>query len=305
MTTVSALVAASMLAVFGACSGSTGGRGNSKAALEVVAAESFWGSIASQLGGTHAHVQSIISDPTADPHDYESTAADARAIATADDVIINGAGYDPWGDKLVKANPRVGRVVLRVADLVGKKDGDNPHLWYDPAFVEQTADRITADYARLDVAHAAYYSQRRTRLRQAMQPYHDLIAAIRAAFAGTAVGATETIFEYMAQALDLDLVSPQAFMQAVAEGNDPPAASVAEFQQQLTGGTVKVLVFNAQTATGVTVNLKRQAASRGIPTVPITETLQPPTATFQAWQEAQLRTLQAALRQATGGRPPA
>jgi zinc/manganese transport system substrate-binding protein len=73
----------------------------------------------------------------------------------------------------------------------------------------------------------------------------------------------------------------------------------------LTGGTIKVLVFNAQTATGVTVNLERQAASRGIPTVPITETLRPPTASFQAWQEAQLRTLQAALRQAAGRRPPA
>ena len=123
--------------------------------------------------------------------------------------------------------------MLRVADLVGKKDGDNPHLWYNPAFVEQTADRITADYARLDAAHAAYYAERRAALKQAMQPYHQVIDTIRAAYGGAKVGATETIFDYMAQALGLDLVSPEAFMQAVAEGNDPPAASVAEFQQLL------------------------------------------------------------------------
>jgi zinc/manganese transport system substrate-binding protein len=291
------LALALLLASFaGACSSASGrGGGTAKASLGVVAAESFWGSIAGQLGGTHAHVQSIITDPSADPHDYEATAADARTVASADDVVINGAGYDPWADKLVKANPSSGRVVLRVADVVGKRAGDNPHLWYSPAFVEQAADRITADYQRLDPPHRAYYAERRTALTRAMQPYHDLVDAIRAAFAGTKVGATETIFGYMAQALGLDLVSPTAFMQAVAEGNDPPAASVAQFQQQLSARVIKVLVFNAQTATAVTTNLRKQAEAAGIPTVAITETLQPPTATFQAWQTAQLQALQRAL----------
>jgi zinc/manganese transport system substrate-binding protein len=290
-------VAAILVVVAGACaSRPSGTESGTKASIHVVAAESFWGSIAGQLGGAHAAVQSVISDPNADPHDYESTSADARAIAGADEVVINGAGYDPWADKLVRANARKGRVVLRVADLVGKNDGDNPHLWYDPAFVEQTADRITADYQRLDAPHTAYYAARRASLRQAMQPYHQLIEAIRSSFAGTKVGATETIFEYMAEALGLDLVSPKAFMQAVAEGNDPPAASVAEFQRQLDGGAIKTLVFNAQTATAVTTNLVKQAAGRKLPTVAITETLQPVTATFQAWQERQLRAVQQALQ---------
>ncbi|TMI76504.1 ABC transporter substrate-binding protein, partial [Candidatus Bathyarchaeota archaeon] len=59
--------------------------------VQVVAAENFWGSLVSQLGGTHTQVLSIVSDPNADPHEYESNAANARAIANANLVIVNGA----------------------------------------------------------------------------------------------------------------------------------------------------------------------------------------------------------------------
>jgi len=294
----SVVVAAVAVVASAACT-STGGA-SATGAIDVVAAESFWGSIAAQLGGTHVRVRSIVKDPTADPHDYESTSADARAVAIADEVVVNGAGYDPWADKLVKANASGNRGVVRIADTVGAHVGDNPHLWYNPTFVDRAADRITADYQRRDPAHRTYFAERRSAFEQALRPYHDLIASIRGQYAGTKVGATETLFEYMAQALGLDLVSPSAFMQAVAEGNDPPAASVTDFQQQLAAHTIKVLVFNAQTATAVTTNIKRQAAGQHIPTVPMTETLPRASTTFQAWQTAQLQALQRALAGSVG-----
>src|ERR1700692_1622352 len=69
--------------------------------VQVVAAENFWGSIATQVGGTHAHVLSIITTPNTDPHVYEPTAADARTVAGAQLVIENGIGYDPWVKKFL------------------------------------------------------------------------------------------------------------------------------------------------------------------------------------------------------------
>jgi len=168
---------------------------------------------------------------------------------------------------------------------------------HNMADVLQVADRITADFGRLDPAHRNDYRARRAAVRQAMQPYRDLIEAIRTKWKGARVGATETVFEYMAEALGLDLASPRAFMRAVAEGTDPPAASVADFQRQLGSRTIKVLVFNAQTATAVTTNLERQARKNGIATVAVTETMPRRFPTFQAWQVAQLRALQRALRQ--------
>ncbi len=289
-----AMVLVSLLA---ACGGSPAGA-SSGTTLQVVAGQNFWGSIAAQLGGTHVSVTSVVTNPNADPHEYESSPSDARAFATADYVILNGAGYDPWGSKLLAANPNQARKIFTVADLLHKKAGDNPHFWYNPDWVEQVADRITSDYKSIDPADAAYFDQQSAAFRTAVQPYHDRVAKIRASFTGLPVGATENIFVYLAQALGLHLISPPEFMQAVAEGNDPPAQTVAEFNNQVSTKQIKVLVYNVQTSTSITEQLKRLAAANGIPVVGISETLQPAGATFQEWQDAQLITLQNALNAA-------
>src|SRR5690242_9025587 len=101
--------------------------------IQIVAGENFWGSLVSQIGGSHVQVLSIVSDPNADPHEYESNTNNARAIAMANYVIENGAGYDSWADKLLSASSAPNRKVLNVATLLGKKEGDNPHFWYSPA----------------------------------------------------------------------------------------------------------------------------------------------------------------------------
>jgi zinc/manganese transport system substrate-binding protein len=288
------LVATLLSALLAACGAPPAGASSGKT-LQVIAGQNFWGSIAAQLGGTHVSVTSIVTNPNADPHDYESSAQDARLFGSADYVILNGAGYDAWGAKLLSANPNANRKVFTVADLLNKKAGDNPHFWYNPDWVEQVADKITADYKAMDSADSSYFSQQRDTFRAALKPYHDRIAKIKSTFSGVAVGATESIFVYLAEALGLKLISPPEFMQAVAEGNDPPAQTVAEFHDQVAGKKIKVLVYNVQTSTNITEDLKRLAANNGIPVVGVSETLQPVDATFQEWQGAQLLTLQNAL----------
>ena len=263
--------------------------------LHIVAGENFWGSLASQLGGSHVQVTSIVSDPNADPHEYESSTANARAFAGANYVVLNGAGYDSWGDKLLSANQKPGRKVLTVATLLGKKDGDNPHFWYSPTYVNAVVAQMDKDLIALDPADAVYYKQQLTHLQATLAGYQNRIASMKQQFGGTKVAATEDIFEYLAAAAGLNLISPPAFTEAVAEGNDPPTASVAQFQQQLEGGEPAVLVFNQQTVTPLTTNMKRLAADHDIPVVGVTETIQPPDTSFQDWMNAQVIALQNAL----------
>lgn len=302
------LMAGLVATLFAACgssgnnaSSSTGTRSLSSTAgvstktLQVVAGENFWGSIAAQLGGTHVNVQSVVSDPNADPHEYESSSDDARAFADADYVILNGAGYDAWGDKLLSASPRASRKSFIVADLLGKKDGDNPHFWYSPDDVERVIQQISADYKGLDPADAAYFDAQKTRYETALAPYRARIASIKEQFAAKPVSSTESIFAYLADALGLNLISPSDFMQAVSEGNDPPAASVAAFQDQLQNKQAVLLIYNLQTATAVTTNIKHIAEGLDIPVVGVTETIQPPDATFQDWMNAQLIAIQNGL----------
>jgi zinc/manganese transport system substrate-binding protein len=99
----------------------------------------------------------------------------------------------------------------------------------------------------------------------------------------------------MAQSLGLNLISPPEFMTAISEGNDPPAQTVAEFQDQIRSHRIKVLIYNAQTSTPITENLKQLATKNGIPVVGISETVEPTTASFQDWQTKQLNELRAAL----------
>lgn len=283
-----------LVALAAAC-GSPSPNGLPPGAISVIAGENFWGSIALQLGGSHVSVQSVVSDPNADPHEYESSANDARAFADAGLVILNGAGNDEWGRKLLDANPASGRHVLTVADLLGKKVGDNPHFWYSPDYVVRVADAITAQYRSIDSADASYFDQRRAEFTTALQPYTDEIGKIRLNYAGTPVGATESIFVYLAGALGLNLTTPAEFMNAVAEGNDPPVSAVVEFQDQISANQIKVLVYNVQTTTAVTTTVKALAASHHIPSVGVSETLLPANLTFQEWQLKQLTSLEAAL----------
>lgn len=283
------------LAGCGAASSSSGGR------LRVVAAENFWGSIAAQLGGGRVQVTSIVHNPATDPHDYEPKASDARALAEARLAVVNGVGYDPWAPKLIDANPVDGRIVITAGDVVGAKSGGNPHLWYSPANVQRMIDAITAAYTRLDSKHARYYQRRRTLFRaDALAGYESLLASIRNRFAGVPVGASESIFEPLAQSLGLRLLTPADLLNAVSEGTDPTAGAKSEADNQIAGRQIKVWVYNSQNATPDVKRLTSEARAEGIPVTTITETLTPASATFQDWQSRQLRALAQALAKGTG-----
>ena len=97
--------------------------------IAVVAAENFYGDIARQIGGDRVAVVSIMNNPDQDPHLFETTPSIVRQLASAQIVVLNGANYDSWMDKLLAAAPRPGRVVITAAQLNGWKPGGNPHLW--------------------------------------------------------------------------------------------------------------------------------------------------------------------------------
>jgi zinc/manganese transport system substrate-binding protein len=287
-------LALSLLVVLTGC-GARSQTTGAHATLHVVAAENVWGSIVAEIGGDRVTVSSVLSDPNADPHEYESKVAVSEEFATAAYVVVNGAGYDTWAQRLLDADPSSSRRVLDVAVLLGKRPGDNPHFWYGPAYVERVADRMRDDLIALDPSGRAYYEGRRRAFEAALRPYRAELAAIRHDFHGRPVGATENIVVYLARAVDLRLISPPAFMQAVANGTEPPVSSVAEFERQIAARRIAVLLYNAQTVGAVTTNAQRQARRAGIPIVTVTETVVPPKARFEDWQTNQLRSLYAAL----------
>ncbi|RNG35343.1 metal ABC transporter solute-binding protein, Zn/Mn family [Streptomyces botrytidirepellens] len=303
------VAAVAMLAATSACStassdtadGSASGKGDSGKVIQVVAAENFWGSIAQQLGGSHVHVKSIIDNPAADPHDYEPTAADGRAVATARYSIVNGIGYDSWADKLLSANPGSDRTGLKVGDLVGVKPGGNPHRWYSPADVHKVVEKITADYKKIAPADAAHFDARKKAFEATtLAPYNRLVSGIKSTYAGTPIGASESIVTPLAQGLGLKTLTPESFLDAISEGTDPTAKDKTAIDQQIKNKKIKIYVYNSQNSTPDVRAQVKEAKAAGIPVATVTETLTPAGASFQDWQVRQLKGIQKALAQATG-----
>jgi zinc/manganese transport system substrate-binding protein len=279
----------------------TGTSSGSSTKIAVVAAENFWGSMATQLGGEHATVTSIIDNPDADPHSYEPTPANGRAAASAQFAIVNGIGYDPWAPKLLDASPNGKRTVLTVGDVVGIKDGGNPHRWYSPDNVHQVIEQITADYKKIDPADAAYFDQQKKNYEtQGLGKYNSLIADIKAKYAGTPIGASESIVSPLADGLGLKMLTPDSFLTAISEGSDPTAADKAAIDAQIKAKQIKVYIYNSQNSTPDVQAQVDAAKAAGIEVATVTETLVPATATFQDWQSTQLEGIEQALAKATG-----
>ncbi len=268
---------------------------NTSGKIQIVAGENFWGSLVSQIGGNKVNVTSVVSDPNADPHEYETNSIDARAFANADYVILNGAGYDSWGNRLLSGTPNNSRRVLIVSSLLNKKNGDNPHFWYNPTYVNQVVSKMETDLIALRPSDKSYFQNQYKQLQISLRTYQNQIAYIKQHFSGVKVATTEDIFNYLANASDLNLVSPSAFTQAVAEGNDPPTSSVVQFREQLMSGQVKLLVYNQQTVTPLTDSIKQLAAQQQIPIVGITEIIQPTGTRFQDWMNKEVTAIRNAL----------
>jgi zinc/manganese transport system substrate-binding protein len=287
--------AATLMVLTGCASSHAASPGAPGEAIRVVAAENFWGSIISQIGGTHAQVTSIITNPNTDPHSYEPTAADARTLAGAQLVIENGIGYDPWVPKLLAAD-RGHPTVLNVGQLVGVADGGNPHRWYNPTDVQTVIQHMTADLQAIDPHEGPYFAAQQASFNTvALGPYRATMEAIKAKYAGTPVGASESIFSMLAPALGLNVLTPYSFLKAISEGTDVSAADKETVDNQIKDHAIKVYVYNSQNVTPDVQAQLAEVKAEHIPYTTITETLAPATSTYQAWQTRQLLGIQAAL----------
>jgi zinc/manganese transport system substrate-binding protein len=261
--------------------------------IALVAAENVYGDIARQIGGSQAAVTSILNNADQDPHLFEASPAVARQLADARIVILNGADYDHWVEKLLKVAPRPERIVINVATVTGSKPGVNPHLWYDPATMPKLASAVADALAKADPAHAADYKARLATTLASLTQVEARVQAMRAKYKGQPVTATEPVFGPMADALGLEMRN-QRFQTAVMNETEPSARDIAAFEDDLKRRRVKALIYNAQVSEQLTKRLLAVAKKAKVPVVAVTET-QPAGVSFTDWMLSQLSALDKAL----------
>jgi zinc/manganese transport system substrate-binding protein len=261
--------------------------------VKVVAAENFYGDLANQIGGANVAVTSILNNPDDDPHLFEASPETARALTDAKVVIVNGVDYDPWMEKLLSANKAPGRKEILVGALVGHKPGDNPHLWYDPAYMKAAAKALVTDLIAVDPAHKADYEQGHAKFLDSLKPLDDKIATMRKSYAGQPVTASEPVFGYQAGLIGLK-VRNEKYALAIMNNAEPTPSEVAAFENDLKGKKVKAMLFNAQASEPAVGKLVQLAKDNNIPVVGVSET-EPPNSTYQDWMMGQLNALDKAL----------
>ena len=263
--------------------------------IQVIAAENFYGAVAKQIGGDFVQVTTILNQPDQDPHLFSLTPHIAKLLERGDLIVYNGLGYDSWIKNLLSVQKDSKRTFICVADLMHKKEGANPHIWYDPHTMPVYAQALTHFLVKRDSPHRQEYHAHYHAFMMQQKKLSHVIARIKRQHAGISVIATEPLFGYMAQALGFRMEGI-AFQQSMMNGVEPSPKQVQDFQRQLQQHRVKLVFFNRQVSSPLIMYLLNQARSMGIPIIGITET-QPMATTYYQWMNDQLKRVESALNE--------
>jgi zinc/manganese transport system substrate-binding protein len=292
------VLGAAALALTGCATSSGSGGGSGDDTVRVVASTNVYGSIVEAIGGDHVAVTSILDDPSQDPHSFESSATTQLAVSKADLLIENGGGYDDFMTTLADASDTKADTI-NVVELSGLDEGGdaefNEHVFYSyPTMVKLVAD-VSKRLGELDSADKAEFTKNAAALTTKLEGLESKTADLKTRYAGEKVAYTEPVPGYLFDAIGLDNVTPEAFSEAIEEGDDVPPAALNDTLKLFSKGTVKLLAYNDQTSSPETEQVKKAADDAGIPVVGVTETL-PKGEDYVSWQQANIDAVQAALQ---------
>lgn len=292
------LAAATVLAVgLAGCGGSNNGGGDAAngsggGKIHAVASTDVWGSVLSAVGGDQVQVTSIIHDPGADPHSYETTPQDALAAQDAQVTLANGGGYDDFFGKLADQASDAKKLV---AYDIGATGDENEHVWYSFETVEKVADQVAADFGQLRPAATQTFTANATAFKAEVDALRTRTEQAGTAHPGAKVLATEPVAHYLLETAKVTDATPHDFSEAIEQETDVPAAALAEVNAMVSGKQVKAIVNNAQTVTPVTQQVVDNAKQAGLPVVDVTETLPAGATDYVSWMTGEVNALAGAL----------
>lgn len=254
--------------------------------VDIVTSTNIYANIAQNVVGKHGHVQAIITNGDTDPHDFEPTTNSAKEVAGANVVIANGLGYDDWMMKLADANDihatKVGE------ELLGLKQGDNPHIWYNLDMPKKYVDYIVKRASAIDPKHADYFKQN-------AQAYLQKINTIKKIAAKTngskmkPVYVSEPLFDYALERCYFKIGNP-AFEEAVGNETDPSAQVVHKMQNKLKERKISFFVNNVQASSSTVNGMVRLAKQHHIPVLNVRETM-PNGISYYLWMKSNYQKL--------------
>ena len=222
-----------------------------KEKIQIVASFYPLAEFSRQVSGDLAEVTTI-TPAGADPHEYEPTPRQIAQAFDADFFIYNGAGQDPWAEKIAEeVEKKGGKVIEMTEQFTLREEGEHeeeehtherdPHIWLDPTLALKQAEIIRDELAVIDPENEATY-QSNTSLYT-----NELIALDDSFNEGLANCAKEDIitahaaFGYMAERYKFNQIAIAGF----STDQEPSARRLAELATIAKEKEMKYIFFEA------------------------------------------------------------
>lgn len=253
--------------------------------ITVVATTTIIADLAKQVGGPDANVESLAPAGAA-VEDYQPAPEDAKKVASAKVILINGLALDRWSEKLRKNAAPDAKVVILSDDLprlgIGESDDEdinkngNPHYWFDVKYAKTYVERIRDALIAVDPAHADGYTSRamaylamlddldreiRVQVQQIPQERRKLVTSHDA-------------FPYFAKAYGFKIVG---FAEPEG-GKEPSAGELAKLVDKVKAERVPAIFSEAQVSPNVAQALAKDAGVKTVVTDLVTDSLGDPPA---------------------------
>lgn len=282
------LAAWAMAACAQVSSGPSGGKENTLAAgsgpkIKVVTTIFPLFDFARQVGGERVAVEMLLP-AGAEPHTWEPSPRDIARLYDARVFIYNGAGMEPWADRLKGELAKKGVLVVEaaagLATLQGTEDagegagagggsgrvaGTDPHVWLDPVLAGEMVERIAAALAEADPAGRETYFARAKDYGRRLE---DLDAGYRQAlsgFAGRKIVVSHAAFGYLARRYGLEQVG----ITGLVPDTEPDPRKMKEVAEICRRENVRYVFFEPPVSPRLAEAVAREAGARTLPLYPL------------------------------------
>jgi len=237
------LMAGTTVAMVGAASALAQGR--MQGPIQVVATFSVLGDLVKNVGGDRVNVIALVG-PNGDIHVYSPTPADARAIATARAVVVNGLGLEAWLDRLIAVSGAAPVIVASAGinprhtarDAARGRGSDqttiDPHAWQSVANAEIYVANIRDGLSRADPAGKDSYD---ANARSYLAKLDALETEVRQAIGKIPADrrkiiTTHAAFGYFGDKYGIEFIAPEGITTDVAPSVQDVAAIIAQVKRQ-------------------------------------------------------------------------
>ena len=264
---LSPLAAIAATALAGSALAGCSSESNGASGSDIIATTNVWADVASAVTGED--VDAIITGDAVDPHHYEASAKDLARIKQAQTVVANGGAYDA----ALYTAAEQDRIIYAIPLLDEHEAHDHEHA-HDHAHMPDSLDELEhAWFAPEKIRKVAEDVAERTGgdASDVKQRIDDIQSKLNAV-PHVHIGMTEPIAAGLVWGTELHDITPEEYVKASLNHQEPSASAVAAFLEQIERGELDMLFVNPQSTNSATQRLADAAKEHNVPVVEIRET---------------------------------